>query len=707
MPDRPRLPVSTPPSGRLLWLRPALLALTPSRWALAALALFLGLRLLGWHLTRVGQFEAPPLRELVKGVVWDAALLAAPLAWLRWLAFRGSMPLRLPIAAAIAGAVVLRWVDLAHCLMVGAHWSQDAFLYVDKGFFGSLLDPRIASALAVAGLTAMGAAWLALRDSPPVRAAGQGRGASLAVHLAAAVASLAAAWAVRDALIFAPHLHHPRLTPELNWLVQAGRAYSDPSSEAQVPQPPASSWAKWQELGLVAANSSANSPFPLLRSHLEIGPLPYPRRPGVDARPNVVLTLMESVNSLFIHELSGRYRGLMPEMGKLAGQMTRVDGLYNTTSPTIAAMVSVLCSIHPSTHPADLSGGNSVAGNAAYTCISDLLRAEGYRAVFVQAALGEITGKEKFLRQHGFDEVHGLAQLVKRFPQAGAGPWGPHDDTLVAYTQETIERLEAQRAKDGRPFLLVMLTLDTHDPGMAGPECDLPRLADGTPAVSDLPASERARKLLASYHCSDRAIGSLGRFLLSQERRDHTLWMATADHAAFVGLTPEEIYPTAEDRRDFAPIPWLIHDPVHQLPKRISLLAGSRDLAPTLLHLLNASDQPNSLTGHSIFGSRPHFQYLVGRIGDRLAFVHDGMHAVQLPTGVVRDRCHAGRPLDERLDGRLAACDLSVWLDWQDSLWASHRLFPLGRLADPQPTELASEPAYDPTGLPRQATRLR
>ena len=370
-------------------------------------------------------------------------------------------------------------------------------------------------------------------------------------------------------------------------------------------------------------------------------------------------------------------------------------------------MVSVLCSIHPSTHPADLGQGNTVAGTAAYTCISDLLRAEGYRAVFVQGALGEITGKEKFLRQHGFDEVHGLEELVARFPQAGVGPWGPHDDTLVSYTQETIERLERQRAKDGRPFLLVMLTLDTHDPGMAGPDCDLPRLPDGTPAVGDMPASARAQKLLASYHCSDRAIGKLGQFLLGPQRRDQTLWMLTADHAAFVGISPAEIYPTEADRLDFAPIPWLIHDPLHQLPKHSAVLAGSRDIVPSLVQLLGLADQPNSLTGRSIFGSRPQFPFLVGRIGERLAFVHDGRRFVQLPTGLVRDRCSAGRPLDRQLDGRLSACDLAYWLDWQDALWASHRLFPLGRLGEPEPAALASDPDSEAARLPSPATRLR
>lgn len=656
------------------FLRQLAAALWPTPWSWALLAGVLALRLAGWHLTGVGNLEQPPLRELAKGLVWDAALLGAVLSWQRWASVGGRRGLALGLGGALAGAVALRWLDLAHCWMVGAHWSADAFLYLDHGFAGSLGDPRVLAGVAAAGGSALLAVRLAQRDARAARPASAPLAwATLAV---AGLASLAAAWAVRDGVRFAPHLHHPRLIPEVNWLVQAWRAAGDSDRHAPLALPSAETWANWQRLGLVAAQARRDDPFPLLRSSLHFPQLPYPRRPGAERQPNAVLTLMESVNGLFVHELSGRYRGLMPEVSRLATQLTRVDGMYNTSSPTIAAMVSVLCSVHPSTHPADLRPGTSVAGRAAYTCIADLLKAQGYRAVFVQGALSEITGKEQFLRDHGFDEVHGLHQVMARFPQASSGPWGPHDDTVVAYTEGLIERLEQQRALDGRPFLVVMLTLDTHDPGMAGPDCQLPRRADGALAVDDVPDSAAAQQLLASYHCSDRAMGRLGRFLLAPQRRDQTLWMLTADHAAFVGLTPKEIFPTPADRADFAPIPWLIHDPRHQLPARLPVLAGSRDVAPTLLHLLGAVDQAHSLTGHSIFADRASYPLLVGRIGERLAFVHDGRTAVQLTTGSVRERCLAGEALDARLDGRLGACDLAAWLDWQDGLWATRRLFP-------------------------------
>jgi phosphoglycerol transferase MdoB-like AlkP superfamily enzyme len=290
--------------------------------------------------------------------------------------------------------------------------------------------------------------------------------------------------------------------------------------------------------------------------------------------------------------------------------------------------------------------------------------------VFVQAASKTLTSKEYFLRTHGFDEVAGREELGPRFADAEQGPWGPHDAELVTYVQERIARLEAQRAQDGRPFLLVMLTLDTHEPGMARPDCPLP---DG---VQDLPADAAGRKLAASFHCSDAAIGRLGRFLLDDARRDQTVWLLTADHAIFPDLAPPSIYPTEADRKQFTQVPFLLHDPLHLLPARIDTLSGTRDVAPTLLHLLGVTEVANSMTGRSIFGGRREHPFLIGRVGERLAFARTPQDSIELPVGEVRQGCREGRVLLTADTGPFTACDLAAWLDWQDGLWDAARLFP-------------------------------
>ncbi|MBI5607643.1 MAG: LTA synthase family protein [Deltaproteobacteria bacterium] len=661
-------------------LRQVLPSLVPTRWALLALTCVLALRVLGWAAQRVWLPELPPLRSFAKGIAWDIALVGTLVAWSRWLSLwrpeRRSL-VGLGRDALLVGAVVVRWLDAGHCFMARAHWTADAFLYLDAGFLGSLADPRLLAAVLAMGATAVLVVLSVRRDvavwsrqPPPAWAA-------LTVAM---LCVPAAAWALRDGIAFPPTVDRPRLTPEVNFVRQALVAWSTTPQLGAPPELSPERRARFAQLGLVPPTVDLAADWPLLSSRLPTQPFPFPRRPvAPDAGPpNVVVTLMESTNRLFVHGLSGRYPGLMPHTSALAGRMMAVSDFYNTSAPTIAAMVTALCGIHPPAHPHDLQDNQRVDGAMAYTCVGDLLGNHGYRTVFLQGATKNITHKEDFLLSHGFDEVHGYEEVVPQLPFGHPpGPWGAHDTDLADYAAKTIERLEAQRARDGRPYLLVMLTLDSHEPGMAAEDCRFPLGPDGQPAVGDLPASPAARELLRGYHCQDRGIGKLAHTLLDGPRADRTVWLLTADHAAFAGLVPREIYLGSQaDSGDSAPVPFLLHDPLHQLPPRLDMVAGTRDLTPTLLDLLGLTGDANSLTGMSIFGPRRNHPFLIGRVGERVAFVHTPQAHVELPLGVIHSRCRSNQPLDPNLYEIFSACDLQAWLEWQDGLWSSRRLFP-------------------------------
>ncbi len=648
-------------------------AVRPTPWLLLGLALVLAMRALAWTLCRLWEPPAAPWREWAKGVAWDVALVLALFALGR--ALGASRWPRLAWLAGLTGALamVLRWLDAGHCFMVRAHWTANAFEYLDEGFAGSLADPRLIATLAAAAATAALLAVGVVRDARRQREAGLDWRIALAVL---GIALLPAGWAIRDGVTFPAEVTDARLVPEVNFALKWQQAQRRPQLGA-TPRVSQQTWQTFAGLGLVRSNTPADSPWPLWLDHLDRRPFPYAKREVVrhdgtvvPADPNLVVTFMESTNALFIDSLSGRYQGLMPETSALSRRMTSVEGFHNTSAPTIAALVTALCSIHPSAHPLDLTPGQTVDGNAAYTCLADVLRARGYRTVFVQAAGKTVTSKEFFLRTHGFDEVYGREELGPRFADRGTGPWGPHDAELVTFTQERIVELEAKRKQDGRPFLLVMLTLDTHEPGMAGPDCQLP------PGVSDVPEDAAARRLLASLHCSDKAVGRLGRFLLDDQRRNQTVWLLTADHAMFPDLAPASVYPTLADRKQFTRVPFLLHDPLHLLPARIETLSDTRDIAPTLLHLLGIVEVDNSMTGQSVFGGRREHPFLIGRVGERLAFARTPEASIELPVGEVRRGCREGRVLLQASSGPFTACDLAAWLDWQDGLWNAARLFP-------------------------------
>ena len=371
------------------WPRHLWQALKPGLWLAVGVALMWGWRLTGWLARQAFDLIEIQPREISKGLAWDLALVACLFAVGRVAALHRAAhrpPVHRLAGRLIGGgvlllgvvAVVVRGLDAGHCLLGGSHWTSQAFMYLDRGFSGTLMQARTLGALATLAGTALLLAWALWRD-----------GQQVARRLAPALANtsdlplawrrwiawsallltaLPAAWALKDGIRYPAHVHHWRLVPEVNFVSRwlQSRSAPDPATTAAVPE---ATWSQFIAAGLVPPLSRPDDPFPLLRATLAEPPFPHPLRAGVsaDLRPNVVITFMESVNSLFVHELSGRYRGLMPEVSALARRMSRVDGFHNTSSPTIAAMVAALCSVHPASHPYDLAVCESVDGRTAYT----------------------------------------------------------------------------------------------------------------------------------------------------------------------------------------------------------------------------------------------------------------------------------------------------------------------------------------------------
>jgi hypothetical protein len=496
------------------------------------------------------------------------------------------------------------------------------------------------------------------------------------------LALLPAAWAIRDGLAYPAHAYSMRLVPEINFALQLDAWLHPPQIDAKAAvELPAARAQRFVAAGLLEATPLVAG-YPLSKAGLGEPPLAIARRAGVaaDFRPNVVLTVVESQSRTFVAELSGHYAGLMPHLSQLARIETAVDAYHNTTAPTIAGLILTLCSLHAPSHPRDLQHGQRMDRNTPFVCLPDTLRQAGYRTVFIQTTALEAMGIEAFLRTHGVDEVHGRPQVRAAYPGRPEGPFGPHDDTLIDYASGLLHRLEAQRAADGRPFLLVVLTIDTHEPGMAAASCTLPA------GIADMPPGEAQRKVLAAFHCTDAQLGRWTALLNADERRDRTLWMLTGDHSILNTVHTRPLFRDAGDGLACSPGVWLIHDPLHDLPRRPRVASGSQDVAPTLLHLLGLDRSETTMGGHSIFGRRHDLPLVLGRVGGRTAYAQwqgaTGLLRVELSAEELRRRCEAGEPLfgpgtsDPPV---FSACDFSAWMAWQDGLWDSKRLFPQQR----------------------------
>ncbi|MCO4763770.1 MAG: LTA synthase family protein [Myxococcales bacterium] len=604
------------------------------------------------------------------------------------------------VVAFLAGAASIgRAVDLAYCYLCQCHFTAEGFLYLNKGMSTVLLTPRGLTLVALTTTAALLPGWALLRDSR--RSVEQlndavsqrwvsDRGASALGLVAAIVGMSLVSVAIWDAARRPTDVYSLRLVPEVN-LVNQFQSYRggaicagddtycvNTGESANVAVPP-KTWAVWQKLGLVPPHAQSTMPFPMLRFGDGEPELPYADKTGAIARPNVVLTLMESVSGHFIHELSGTYKGLTPNLDKMAKRMTSVRGFYNTASPTVNAMAAILCSVHPSRHPNDLGIGEEMDGQAPMTCLADLLRRQGYRTVFIEPVVKTVTGIEYFMRTHGFEEVHGKKDILRALPGRPQGPWGPHDDTTREYIQLQIKRLEALRKKDGRPYLLTYITLDAHEPGMHDQKaCKLPTVATETgKPIADVPADSASKRQLTAMYCTDKEMGHMADFLLDTPRKDTTLWAVTSDHALIRTPRARKILFKSGWYGGFAPLPFFIHDPRHELPGEVQVISGSTDIVPTLMHLLGGVKVPNSLSGWSVFGRRKDFPFIVGRMGTRLVMMAEPDRKQEHGLGRAGVLCKGQhRFLHGKRPEPMSACELLGYFSWQDSLFRARRLLP-------------------------------
>jgi len=215
--------------------------------------------------------------------------------------------------------------------------------------------------------------------------------------------------------------------------------------------------------------------------------------------------------------------------------------------------------------------------------------------------------------------------------------------------------------------------MDAGDPDGRHPSARLSR--------SDLPHPASAQRPIGAgwYYCTDRQLARLFDTLDALKLWDNTLVVLTGDHAQLPTNQVKQLIGEPALFGTFAPMPLLIHDPLHTLPSRVAVLSGQLDLAPTVLHLLGVPALEHSFLGYSIFGERRRHPFLFGRVGNRSAYVETATSRRELTLAAVDRACELSRPLLADGSAPISACDLSHFFGWLDSLWRGHRLFPRER----------------------------
>jgi len=294
---------------------------------------------------------------------------------------------------------------------------------------------------------------------------------------------------------------------------------------------------------------------------------------------NLVLVFAESLEGTY--SSSGLFgEDLTPRLSALAGEGVRFSDLRQVrhTEATITGMVAALCAV-PLRPPLAWENINVLLPNVdaplpGQHCLADVLAAHGYRTLYMGGAPLAFAGKGRFLEAHGFDERYGRAAMRAHFddPTLFSG-WGAHDDALFAFAHETLDE------HAGRPFMLALLTLDTHHPS-------------GLPSASCGPKADMSGMEFA-VRCSDRLLAEfIGRV---RERHPRTVVALFSDHLAHRNDLSDVLYAHAEDRR----LRFVVWAPDTD-PRVVENPGTHFDVMPTLLDFLGFENRLRHNLGASL-----------------------------------------------------------------------------------------------------------
>jgi len=308
----------------------------------------------------------------------------------------------------------------------------------------------------------------------------------------------------------------------------------------------------------------------------ELTSVPEPPR-----RKNIILIYAESLEALYFdQELFG---DLTPNIRKLSEHAHQFTNLVQVagTGWTIAGIVASQCGfpLKVSNHLASNSTMASV--DKPYpdeSCLADILSDIGYATVYMGGAPLWFAGKDNFLNTHGYQSISGEKELATLIPDKKYhSGWGIYDDDLFDLALTKLQLLE----KKSQPYLLTLLTLDTHHPrGIPSRSCK--RLADNKDSMSN------------AIYCSDQLISKFIHSAMNIADMKDTIIVLFSDHLSLRNT----LWSTLRDNQDRRRLTFMIFDDTRATVSNVH--ASHFDVAPTILDAAGLSDHASVGAGVSL-----------------------------------------------------------------------------------------------------------
>ena len=268
-------------------------------------------------------------------------------------------------------------------------------------------------------------------------------------------------------------------------------------------------------------------------------------------RPNVLVVLMESFGSKFVHELGG-LPDVAPGMSRLIPQSIFWTRFYSNSFRTDRGTVSAFSGwvSYPTVSLMRLPEKHNHLPSLARS-----LQREGYHTGYLYGGDITIMNKKGYLVATGYRQLTSAADFPKR--ETSESKWGANDSVTARRTYEMIAGGQMPE-----PWHMTFQTLSSHEPF----EVPYHRLSD---------------KKLNAFAFTDHCVTTLIDSLRNTPQWDNLLVILIPDHGFLYDLTyesPEFFH---------APMLWL--GGAIREPRRMEVLMNQSDLAATLLSQMGIS----------------------------------------------------------------------------------------------------------------------
>lgn len=312
-------------------------------------------------------------------------------------------------------------------------------------------------------------------------------------------------------------------------------------------------------------------------------------------KPNVIIIFTEGLSARTTSVYSDKYKNLTPNLKKFSenNHTMRVKNFYNHTAATYRGLHGQLCSLYPIYGKGDVWFENDFLNLSTidYKCLPHILKNNGYETAYLNMHYIDESANDEMVSHFGFDTILSGESLSIKYLSGIDKIKNSYLSDHQSY-KVLVEYLKEKENNLNKPFLLTTYTIETHayvDIGNDG-----------------IVYNDGKNNVLNTIHNLDNAFGKFWEYFKNSKYSKNTIILFTSDHAHYYGkeyINLMEEYGEEEYYRLFIDkVPLLIYSPTLKLAKDFDAnQATSIDIAPTILHLINAKNEKNAFIGHSLF----------------------------------------------------------------------------------------------------------